>query len=117
MQRNIFKTPYRLSFVIAVLALMASSGGLFMETLYRDNTFIRAAWRGNDVVTLVAAVPAMLFALYRSRKGSARAHLLWLGSLGYMLYNYIFYLYGAAFNVFFLLYVALCSLSAFFRKT
>src|ERR1044071_3908928 len=39
--------------------------------------------------------------------------LLWLGGLGYMLYNYIFYLYGAAFNSFFLLYTALFSLSVY----
>lgn len=36
-----------------------------------------------------------------------------MGGLGYMLYNYVFYLYGAAFNSMFLAYVALFALSAY----
>jgi hypothetical protein len=47
------------------------------------------------------------------RQASLKAHFIWLGSLAYMLYNYIFYLYGAAFNHFFLIYVALFSLSVY----
>ena len=35
-----------------------------------------------------------------------RGLLLWLGTVGYAAYNYAFYLFGAALNVFFLLYVA-----------
>lgn len=55
----------------------------------------------------------MITALVFAAHGSRRAGLIWLGSLGYMLYNYIFYLYGAAFNSFFLVCVALFSLSSY----
>src|ERR1044071_3889065 len=99
------------STIIAVLALIASAGGLFWNGLYRDNTLVTAAFRGNDLITLVVAVPGLLIALRMIRRGSARAHLVGLGLLAYMLYNYVFYLYGAAFNRFFLLYVALVALS------
>jgi hypothetical protein len=101
----------RFSTIIAVLALIASAGGLFWNGLYRDNTLVTAAFRGNDLITLVVAVPGLLIALRMIGRGSARAHLVGLGLLAYMLYNYVFYLYGAAFNRFFLLYVALVALS------
>jgi hypothetical protein len=38
--------------------------------------------------------------------GSTRGMLIWLGLLAYALYNYAFYLFGAAFNALFLVYVA-----------
>jgi hypothetical protein len=44
-------------------------------------------------------------------RGSQRAQLIWLGMLDYTLYNYAYYLFGAAFNRFFLLYVVLFTLS------
>ncbi|HEX6292520.1 MAG TPA: hypothetical protein VFZ66_25260 [Herpetosiphonaceae bacterium] len=102
-----------LSAIIAILAAVASSGGLLIASLYRDNSLIIWAFRGNDLVTLAVAVPLLVGALILTRRGSQRALLIWLGALGYMLYNYIFYLYGTAFNQFFLLYVALFTLSAY----
>jgi hypothetical protein len=38
--------------------------------------------------------------------------LLWLGAVGYAFYNYAFYLFGAALNAFFPLYVAPLLLSS-----
>src|SRR4029079_1974724 len=40
----------------------------------------------------------------RHASASIRAELLWLGTLGYSVYNYAFYLFGAALNAFFPLY-------------
>jgi len=99
--------------IIAVLATIASAGGLFIDGLYRDNPLITSAWHGNDFVTLVIAVPLMVLSLIFASRGSLKAQLVWIGTLGYMLYNYIFYLYGAAFNQFFLIYVLLFTLSIY----
>lgn len=107
------RTAYRLSAIIIVLALAASLGGLFIKDIYQDNTFVTAAWNGNDFVTLVIALPLLFVSLILSMRGSQRAQLVWLGMLDYMLYNYAFYLFGAAFNSFFLIYVALFTLSMF----
>ena len=74
---------------------------------------ITAAWRGNDLVTLFVAVPLLIAGMIFARRGSLQALLIWMGMLGYSLYNYIFYLYGAAFNKCFLVYVALFSLSIY----
>jgi hypothetical protein len=105
------KLVYLISAIIAVLAALTSAGGLFLPGLYRDNSWTTAQLRGNDLVTLLVAVPLLVGALVLARQGSVRAQLIWLAMLAYMLYNYIFYLYGTTFNSFFLLYVALLTLS------
>ncbi len=46
-------------------------------------------------------------------RGSQRAQLVWLAMLDYTLYNFAFYVFAAAFNWFFLIYVALFTLSIF----
>jgi hypothetical protein len=48
----------------------------------------------------------LVIGLVRATGGSVRALLLWLGVIGYAVYNYAFYLFGAALNAFFPLYVA-----------
>jgi len=86
---------------------------LWLDGLYRDNLFVRSAWRGNDLITLLVAVPILVVSIKLSTLGSKRAVLVWMGALDYFLYNYAFYLFGAAFNWFFLIYVALLGLSIF----
>lgn len=100
-----------LSIFIAILATIASAGGLLLDDLYRDNAFVTTTWLGNDAITLFFAVPILIAAMIVSNRGSLKAQLIWMGMLDYMLYNYAFYLFGAAFNVFFLMYAALLALS------
>jgi hypothetical protein len=102
---------YVLSAIIIVITIVATAGGLFITDLYRDNAFATSAWRGTDLVTLVVAVPILIAALLLAQRGSFRAQLVWLAMLDYTLYNYAYYLFGAAFNAFFLIYVALFTLS------
>jgi hypothetical protein len=102
---------YTLSVAIALLMAVASAAGLFAEGLYRDNAWATAGFRGNDLVTLAVVVPLMVAAGVRARAGSLRSRLVWLGTVAYALYNYAFYLFGAAFNALFLVYAALVTLS------
>jgi len=95
------------SWAVAGLTACAAALGLLVEALYRDNLLVSSGWRGTDAVTLVVAVPLLVVAAARAGRGDARADLLWLGLLDYALYNYLFYLFGAAFNGAFLLYVAI----------
>ena len=107
------KTTRTLTILIAVLDLVASAGGLFFDNLYRDNAFVTAVWRGNDVVTLLVAVPLLMIAFLLTKRGAKQALLIWLGLLDVILYAYAFYLFAAAFNWFFLIYVALFTSSIF----
>ncbi len=100
------KTVRIISALAGVFALAASAGGLFIGGLYRaDTVWASSQLRGNDLVTLAVAVPLLFASLLLAARGSARARLVWLGSLAYLAYNYAFYLFGAAFNEFFLIYV------------
>jgi hypothetical protein len=54
----------------------------------------------------VVAVPLLLVGLVLEIRGSPRGRVLWLGMLFYSMYGYLFYAVAAAFNQFFLLYVA-----------
>lgn len=107
------KPVITLSIFIAILAAFASAGGLLLDNLYHDNAFVTTTWLGNDAVTLFLAVPILVAAMIFAKRGSFRAQLIWMGALDYMLYNYAFYLFGAAFNWFFLVYAALLALSIF----
>jgi hypothetical protein len=73
----------------------------------------KSAWQSTDLVTQVIAVPISIAALILSIRGSTRAQLVWLGMLDYTLYKYAYYLFSAAFNRFFLIYVTLFTLSIF----
>jgi hypothetical protein len=102
-----------LSIGIVILAAVQAAGGLLFPGLYRDNALVSAVWLGNDVVTLVVIVPLLAVMLFLARRGSPRATLVWLGLLDYALYNYAFYLFGAAFNSHFLIYAALFALAGY----
>lgn len=101
-----------LTFIVALLAVVASLGGLLIQDLYNDNELIRKAWFANDLVTLPIAV-VLAISFFMQKRGDQRPLLVWMGLMLYMCYNYAFYLFGAKFNAFFLMYVALFSLSLY----
>ncbi len=103
----------KMSIVVAILSIITSTGGLLLENLYRDNASIQAVWFVNDLITLLIAVPLLLSSMHFALNDSFKASLVWVGSLWYLLYNYVFYLYGATFNAFFLIYVLLFVLSVY----
>jgi hypothetical protein len=94
----------RLSLALLVVMVSQASMGLVRPAVYRDVEWIRAAWFGNDWVTLTIAAPLLAIGLVSAASGSVRGLLLWLGLIGYAVYNYAFYLFGAALNAVFPLY-------------
>jgi hypothetical protein len=105
------RAAYLLSGAIATLMMVASALGLLVDGLYRDGPWVRAAFRGGDLATLGLAVPLLLVSLIFSVRGSTRAQPVWIGMLGYSVYNYAYYVFGARFNDVFLLHIALLSMS------
>jgi hypothetical protein len=95
----------RLAATLVTLMGAQSALGLVMPTEYRDTDWIKAAWFGNDVITLLVVVPLGIATRWAATFGSTRATLLWIGAVGYAVYNYAFYLFGAALNAFLPLYV------------
>ena len=97
----------RLSWALGVLGCAASLAGLAWPGLYRDNALVTAGWFGNDAATLVVAIPLLGFACRGVARGSLAWTLVWLGLLDYVVYNFLFYLFGAALNPMFLVYEAM----------
>jgi hypothetical protein len=108
------RTATALTAIVIVAATIASIGGLAVHGLYTDDTaWATAALRGGDLVTLVLVVPGLIAATLLARRGSVRARLIWGGLLGYGVYNFAFYVFGAAFNDLFLAHVVAFSASIF----
>jgi hypothetical protein len=105
------RIAYGLSAVIAALMVVASAAGLFIDGLYRDGPWAREALRGGDLTTLLLVAPVLMWSLILSIRGSMRAQAVWIGALAYGIYNYAYYVFGAAFNDIFLLHIALLTLS------
>jgi crotonobetainyl-CoA:carnitine CoA-transferase CaiB-like acyl-CoA transferase len=84
--------------VVHVAALMAvqSAAGVLVPSVDRDTGCVTAAWYGNDVVTALVAVPLLVGSLLAVRRGSLRGQLVWYAMLGCAVYNYAYYLFGAA---------------------
>jgi hypothetical protein len=61
---------------------------------------------GTAVVVLVAGVPVLAAALLLSWQGSTRAFVIWLGTVGYLLYQAMLFCFATPLNSFFLFYVA-----------
>ena len=99
---------------IALLVLMAaqSISGLVYAERYRDVAWIKATWFGNDWTTIALVAPLIGVAVARQRRGSSRWLLVWAGTVAYAVYNYSFYLFGAALSVFFPVYIAAVALAA-----
>jgi len=96
------KSSYLMTFIIVMLTLIAAAGGLFIDELYKDtNSFALSAWYANDIILLTVGLPLLIAALVLSIRGSLRGQLVWLGMLNFTIYNYSYYLFGAALNAFF----------------
>jgi len=106
-----FRLAWMLSAIVLALMVTAAIGGLLLDGLYVDSENVVEALRGGDLANLVVAAPILTLALWRVRRGSMRAHLVWLGMIGYSLYTYAYYVFGPTFNGLFLVHVAIFTLS------
>jgi len=102
---------YRLSFALAVVATVTSAAGLLFPGIFRDPAMTVGNARGTALIVVVVAVPALVVSMILAARGSLRARIVWAGALAYVLYNSVFFAFAVAFNVLFLVYVAMFSLA------
>lgn len=129
------KTITLLVCLIAILALVAAGLGVLWQGngthfdfkslqgqvvtmqgdgLYRNDSVANASQEiAQDIVTLVVGLPLLLVSLVLFQKNLLRGKLLLSGTLAYFLYTYTSYVFGSTYNILFLVYVALFSLSLF----
>lgn len=116
-----------LAFAAALAGIWPGEGASFEITNFRgeavtingrglytwDTVSSAAQMQANDLVMLVLGLPLLAVSFWLALRGSLRGHLLMTGTLGFILYTYITMCFGAAYNPFFLIYVALFSTSLF----
>jgi len=110
------KTPRSLylwlSLPLAALLVISSYGGLFWPAAYSRETPLWAAQvKGSDVVNLVVAAPVLLVSAVLGLRKSMAAQLIWLGTLLFLLYNFLIYALAVRFNSLFLVYCAIFGMS------
>jgi hypothetical protein len=103
---------YIISGIIALIVCVASVAGiLYGSHIYPASQVSNNT--GTDALNLVVVLPILLGSRWFARRGSLIGLLIWPGALFYILYVYTFYILGVPFNVLFLPYVALVTLSAY----
>jgi hypothetical protein len=101
---------WRLTWLIIVLAALASAVGLWIPSVYRETAWVVPQNRGQDLVTLLM-LGVLIWALIQAQRGNPRATLIWLGLLGYLAYTYTAAALVYGFNWLFPVYVALFGLT------
>jgi len=104
-------TAYVLSGALALVAGIVAAVGAFNRGIFRDPPMTAGNAQGTSIVILAVAVPLLIGSMIVARHESKRADIVWLGSLGYLLYNSVLFTFAATFNRLFLAYVAMFGLA------
>ncbi|MGA2903618.1 MAG: hypothetical protein ABSD98_07295 [Candidatus Korobacteraceae bacterium] len=101
-----------LSFPLAVLLAIGCLGGLFLPSTYANETRMQAALViGNDAGNLVVIAPILVITAIPALRGSIAARLVWMGTLAYLVYDFLNYALGIHFNAMFVAYCGILGLS------
>jgi hypothetical protein len=98
--------------LLVALLLVAAGSGLFLDGYRAETPFARNGFRGADVITLMFVTPLLAWSGWRAARGSVRAHLLWLGAVGYVAYQYA-YVFAYSWSRLFPVHLVLLSASGF----
>jgi hypothetical protein len=104
------RVPYVLTLAAAVVSFLAGALTWRDDGLLLGPPVMNGSARGTGVVVVAVAVPVLLIAVRATSRGSVRALLIWLGALGYLLYNAVMFVFATPYNRAFLLYVLMLSL-------
>ena len=105
------RAAYPLSAALGVTAAAASGLTLAYPSVLTGVAGANGNMLGTAAVVLVVGVPALAAAVLGAARGSARAFVLWLGVLAYLLYQAVLFAFATPLNNLFLLYVAYLGLS------
>jgi hypothetical protein len=101
-----------LSIPLAVFVATAAVGGLFWPGVYARETALWAAeGKGGDAVNLLVVVPILAVTTSLTVRRSKSAQLIWMGTVMFLLYNFLIYCIAVHFNRLFLVYCAALGLS------
>jgi hypothetical protein len=107
-------TPiYILSLLITfIMALTSAISLVDQDTIYPTSELLQS-FIASDVINISIGIPVLLVSMWLARNGKLAGLLCWPGVLFYVLYTYIPYLLAVPFNVLFVPYLMLVTLSIY----
>lgn len=105
------RIPYVLSGALVVVAAAAAGFSFFIPSLLTGAEVTKGNLRGTALVVLVVGIPVLVTAMIRTARGCARGLVVWLGTLGYLLYQAVLFCFATPLNNLFLVYVAYLGLA------
>jgi hypothetical protein len=99
------RAPYLMCGALAAIVALAAGLTVGFPALLRGVAVSNGNLRGTSVALLVAGLPVLVIAMIGTSRGSARAFVVWLGSLGYLIYQAVLFCFATPLNSLFLLYV------------
>lgn len=100
-----------MSAALAAAASVAAGLTLIFPTVLTGVAAANGNMLGTAGVVLAVGVPGLVAAMIGSRRGSNRAFVVWMGTLGYLTYQAVLFCFATPFNTFFLVYVAYLGLA------
>ena len=98
--------PYAVSGALATAAAASAGFSFFLSSVLSGAEVGNGNLRGTALVVFLLGVPALLTAMAGTACGSPRWLVVWLGTLGYLLYQAVLFCFATPLNSFFLCYVA-----------
>jgi hypothetical protein len=107
--RNIVRPgplPYVLSAALAVAAVASGAVSFLVPSVLTGAAVGNGNLRGTALVVVVIGIPVLVTAMLATSRGSTRWPVVWLGTLGYLLYQAVLFCFATPLNGLFLCYVA-----------
>lgn len=107
------KIWYLLSLIVALfVALVSIIGLLYKDSIYLSEDLLQT-FIPNDIINLSIGLPFLLISLLLTKRGKVIGLLCWPGALFYILYIFLPYVLSVPFNILFLPYLIILSLSIY----
>jgi hypothetical protein len=105
------RAPYVLCSALAVIAALAAGLTVALPSLLHGAAVSNGNLRGTAAALFAVGLPVLILAMISTARGSARAFVVWLGTLGYLIYQAVLLCFATPMNNLFLLYVAYLGLA------
>jgi hypothetical protein len=103
--------PWALSGALAIAAAVSAGFSFLLPSVLTGAEVGNGNLRGTALVVLLLGVPTLLTAMAGTALGSTRCLVVWLGTLGYLLYQAVLFCFATPLNSLFLCYVAYLGLA------
>jgi hypothetical protein len=99
------RAPYLMCTALAAIVVLAAGFTVAFPSLLLGVAVSNGNLRGTAVALLAVGLPVLVVAMIGTSRGSARAFVVWLGTVGYLIYQAVLFCFATPLNNLLLLYV------------